>query len=414
MKLISTVVRPERLPQVKAALCMRAALFSLWLLAPAALGAQSAPPAPADTTSKNADPPPAPAAVNHLETSFAGFKLTGFAAGSYSYSGRSVGDSAIVGRLYDRLQNRFMLNALALVLDKPYDPAKFSAGFHSELLLGQDATLIKSPGFDLGAEADVPHLYVTLNVPTASGNGVQFKVGRMVTLMGVEVIETIANPNWSEANQFIYVENFTGTGVSVETKFNNHVDAQFRVINGWDQVSDNNTRKSLMGRIGIYPDASTSLGIVGFWGPEEANDNTANRYGIEGLLWRKLGKAAVWIQGDYGQEQANAALPEPTQDAKWWALGGWVTYDFSSALRLALRGDYVNDENGRRSTVNGVGVGFPANLGQKFGSGTATLNIKAWPSAVVRPELRYDRSTLGAFNGKKDQVTVALAVAYLY
>jgi len=33
---------------------------------------------------------------------------------------------------------------------------------------------------------------------------------------------------------------------------------------------------------------------------------------------------------------------------------------------------------------------------------------------VVRPELRYDRSTLGAFNGKKDQITVALAVAYLY
>src|SRR2546425_3838699 len=89
-----------------------------------------------------------------------------------------------------------MLNALAVVLDKPYDPAKFSAGFHSELLLGQDATLIRSNGFDLGAQADIPHLYVTLNVPTASGNGLQFKVGRMVTLMGVEVIETIANPNW--------------------------------------------------------------------------------------------------------------------------------------------------------------------------------------------------------------------------
>jgi len=389
-----------------------AALVGVWLAAPGMLRAQSGASAPVDSAAKKPDPPPPP--VNHLETTLAGFKLTGYAAGSYAYSGRSSGDTAIVGRLYDRLQNRFMLNALAVVLDKPYDPAKFSAGFHTELLVGQDATVIQSGGFNLGSQADLPHLYVTLNVPTASGNGLQFKVGRIPTLMGLEVIETVANPNWSEGNQFIYVENFTGTGVSVETKFNDHVDAQFRVINGWDQVSDNNTRKSLMGRIGIYPDASTSLGIVGFWGPEEANDNTANRYGIEGLLWRKLGKAAVWIQGDYGQEQANAALPEPTQDAKWWALGGWVTYDFSSALGLALRGDYVNDENGARSTVNGVGVGFPANLGQKFGSGTATLNIKAWPSAVVRPELRYDRSTLGAFNGKKDQVTVALAVAYLY
>src|SRR5881628_2853025 len=391
------------------------ALLGVWLTAPGMLRAQSGASPPADTTAKKPDPPPPP--VNHLETALAGFKLTGYAAGSYAYSGRSSGDTAIVGRLYDRLQNRFMLNALAVVLDKPYEPAKFSAGFHSELLLGQDATLIRSNGFDLGAQADIPHLYVTLNVPTASGNGLQFKVGRMVTLMGLEVIETVANPNWSEGNQFVYVENFTGTGVSVETKFNNYVDVQFRVINGWDQVSDNNTHKSLMGRVGIYPDALTSLGIVGYWGPEEAGDNSANRYGVDAVLWRKVGgKVNVWLQGDYGQEQANAALPDPTQDAKWWALGGWVTYDFSSAVGLALRGDYVSDENGARTSLSPVGSpsAFPFNTGQKFGSGTATLNIKAWPNAVVRPELRYDRSTLAAFDGKKDQITVALAVAYLY
>jgi putative OmpL-like beta-barrel porin-2 len=388
-----------------------AALLS-GLIAPASVAAQSgAPPAPADTAAKQPDPPPP--AVNHLETALAGFKLTGFAAGSYSYSGHSVGGTAIVGRLYDRLQNRFMLNALAVVLDKPYDAAKFSAGFHTEVLVGQDATVIQSDGgtFNLGPQGDIPHLYITLNVPTSSGNGLQFKVGRIPTLMGLEVIETHVNPNWSEGNQFTYVENFTGTGVSVETKFSNYVDVQFRVINGWDQVADNNTQKSLMGRVGIYPDPSTSLGVVGFWGPEQSGNNTANRYGVEGLVWRKLGKAAVWVQGDYGTEQANAALPDPTKDATWWALGGWVTYDLSGTVGLALRGDYVNDENGARTS--GL-FGFAPNTGQKFGSGTMTLNIKAWPSAVVRPELRYDRSTLATFDGKKDQVTVALAVAYLY
>jgi len=390
-----------------------AGLAALWN---GPLAAQSAPsqPAAADTAAKQADPPPA--AANHVETTLAGFKLTGFAEASYAYSGRSIGDSAIVGRLYDRLQNRFTLNALAVVLDKPYDPAKFSAGFHGELLLGQDATVIQSNGFNLGAQADLPHLYVTLNVPTASGNGLQFKLGRIPTLLGLEVIETYANANWSEGNQFIYVENFTALGVSVETKFNNYLDAQFRIINGWDQVSDNNNRKSLMGRVGIYPDAVTSLGIVGYWGPEEAGINNANRYGVDGLLWRKLGKAAVWLQGDYGKEQANAALPDPTRDAKWWAVGGWVTYDFSATVGVALRGDYVNDENGARTSLSPAGSpsAFPFNTGQKFGSGTATLNIKAWPNAVVRPELRYDRSTLAAFDGKTNQLTLALAVAYLY
>src|SRR3989454_7888610 len=122
------------------------ALGTLWLLAPAAPAAQIATSASHDTADTKADPAPLPA----------GFKLTGFAEGSYAYSGRSVGDTTIVGRLYDRLQNRFMLNALAGLVDKPYDPAKVSAGVHSELLLGQDATLIRSNGFDLCAHADLP------------------------------------------------------------------------------------------------------------------------------------------------------------------------------------------------------------------------------------------------------------------
>src|SRR5256714_5288600 len=158
-------------------------LLSALLIAPVWLAAQSAPSAPADSTGKKADPPPQP--VNHLETMLAGFKLSGFAEASYAYSDRSIGDTAIVGRLYDRFQNHFMLNALAVILDKPYDAAQFSAGFHTEVPLGQNAALIKAGGFDLGAHGDIPHLYITLNVPTASGNGLQFKVGRIPTLIGL-------------------------------------------------------------------------------------------------------------------------------------------------------------------------------------------------------------------------------------
>ncbi|HKE91755.1 MAG TPA: outer membrane beta-barrel protein [Gemmatimonadales bacterium] len=383
------------------------ALLVVALIASGSLAAQGVSAASGDSSVK-ADP------VDHLGTTVAGFKLAGFAEGSYAYSGRSVGDTAIVGRLYDRRQNRFTLNALAVVLDKPYDPAKVSAGFHTEVLVGEDAAVIQSNGFSLGPQGDIPHFYLTLNIPTASGNGLQFKIGRIPTLMGLEVIETYANPNWSEGNQFVYVENFTGTGVSIETKFGSSVDAQLRVFNGWDQVADNNTRKSLMGRVGIYPNALTSLGLVGFWGPEETGNDAADRYGLEGLVWRKLGRAAVWVQGDYGREQANAALPDPSRDATWWALGGWVTYDFTATVAVALRGDYVDDENGARSAMNSVGVGFPQSLGQKFGSATLTVNVRSWPGAVVRPEVRYDRSTMAAFNGQKDQVTVAIGVAYLY
>src|SRR5438132_9994488 len=72
-------------------------LLSALLVAPVWLAAQSAPSAPADTTDKKAAAPPPPApTVNHLETTLAGFKLSGFAEASYAYSGRSLGDTAQV------------------------------------------------------------------------------------------------------------------------------------------------------------------------------------------------------------------------------------------------------------------------------------------------------------------------------
>jgi hypothetical protein len=375
-------------------------------------GAAAAPAVSADSGAAAAPVPPAKTAgANYVETLLPGVKISGYAEASYSYSTEPSG-TAIVGRIFDRVHDQAMLNGLVLVLDKPYDADKLSAGFHGELIFGQNASVIKSGGFSLGDQGDIPHLYGTLNIPTPNGNGLQLKFGRMVTLMGVEVIEDVVNPNWSEGYQFIYVENFTALGLSAEYKFNQYLDAQLRVNNGWDVVQDNNSRKSFMGRLGIYPDDKSSIGLVGYVGPEQAVDSTADRYGVNVILNRKVGsKTSVWLQGDYGQEEANAALPDPAQDAKWWAIGGWLTHDFTPGFGLALRADYLDDQNGARTSGF---LGFPSNTGLKVGSATLTANIRAWPQVLVRPEVRYDRSDLEAFNGKKDQATVSFSAAYLY
>ena len=337
--------------------------------------------------------------------------VSGFAEGSYAYTSRGDGD-AIVGRLYDRFQDEFALNGFAVAIDLPYDRLSLSAGFHAELLFGQNAAVIKSGGFSLGDQGDIPHLYVTLNLPTGDGAGVQLKLGRIPTLLGLEVIEDINNPNWSEGNQFIYVENFTGTGLSIEHQLGARADAQFRIINGWDQVKDNNTRKSLMGRVGWYPREGTTLALVGFYGPEQPDNATADRYGAELLAGTRLnGRTTVWLQGDYGQEQANAALPDPTGDAQWWAIGLWLIRDLTPELGLALRGDYVDDRDGARTS--GV-LGFPVNTGQRLGSATATLNVRSWEGLLLRPEVRYDRSNLTAYDGERDQVSVAVSAAYIF
>ncbi len=358
-----------------------------------------------DTTTKAA-----PAAAQNVLTALAGLTLSGYAEASYAASDHPNG-STITGRLYDRFQNQFSLDAIKLVLDKPYDATKWDAGFHTDLLFGQNATVLHSTGFALGDQGDITQLFVTLNVPTPNGNGLQLKAGKMATLMGLEVIEDVVNPNWSEGNLFNYVENFTNVGLSAEYKWNRYMDTQLRVINGWDVVQDNNNGKSFMGRVGFYPDSASSIGLLGYYGPEETGTDRSKRAGGEILLNRTFGNTSLWFQGDYGHETPGPALPDSTHAASWWGAGAWLAYSFTPAVQLALRGDYVDDQNGARTS--GV-LGYLSNTAQRFTSATATLNLKAWPHALVRPEVRYDHSTLAAYGGRNDQVSFALSAAYLY
>ena len=376
--------------------------------------ADPATPAAADTVKADSATPAAPAAPAGPKVNISGYVTT-----SYTYSTRHTGGagSPVVGRLYDRFHDQVELNAAKLTLDKPVATDKWDAGAHVDLLFGQNAPVLQSAGLNLGTNGDVEQAYATLNIPAGDGKYVQFKAGKFVTLMGLEVIEDVVNPNLSEGNQFIYVENFTMTGLRLDAKPSPTVDFELALINGWDVVQDNNSKKSFMGRLGLTPDALTTIGLVGYIGNEKAAvagvTPSGDRWGADVLITRKVGSATLNLQGDYGEEKD---LPAPGQTAKWWAAGLWAAFDVSPMLNVALRGDYVDDKDGVRTS--GV-FGFPANAGQKFGSGTLTLNIKRWDSVLIRPEIRYDRSNLLAFPATdgtfhKDQLTFALGASYLF
>jgi hypothetical protein len=335
-----------------------------------------------------------------------GLKVSGFAEASYAYSTNADGD-VIVGHLFDRFHDQFTVNGFHLAAEKAAATDKWDAGVRFDIVLGQDAEVLHSTGFAVGAHGDVTQLYVTLNVP----NGPRFKFGKFVTLMGLEVIESVANPVWSEGLQFVYVENFTATGLEVGFTLSDKADLQLRVSNGWDRVSGSD-HKDFMARLGLNPTAKTSIGVLGYFGAQEDGED-ATRMGFEVLVNQKFGSSAsLWIQGDYGVEEANAALADPTQDATWMALGAWLAFDASPKLGVAFRLDYLNDHNGfRTSGAYGLPGGGPEH---NLWSATGNLNIKRWPNTFVRPEVRYDHSNLAVFDGEQTQLVLALSVAYTF
>jgi putative OmpL-like beta-barrel porin-2 len=327
-------------------------------------------------------------------------KISGYGEASYTYANNPVGD-VIVGRLYDRFANQFMLNGLKLVFERAAATDKWDAGVRADFVFGQNATVIQAAGLSLGPSADLTQMFVTLNMPTGNGNGFQIRVGKLVTLMGLELIETPFNPNLSMGNQFIYVENFTNTGLELAHRFSPALDVQFRVGNGWDRVQATDGNMDVMARVGITG-GKTSVGIVGYSGAMNAGSD-AKRTGVSVLLNQKLGKASLWVQGDYGNEEA---VPE---DFSWMAIGAWLALDLNAKTGLAFRADYLSDPDAFRT-----GGAFGATGEHNLMSFTGTLNLKTWPNALVRPELRFDSSNQAVFNGEESQFTLGLGVAYIF
>ena len=345
---------------------------------------------------------PDSAAVSPARVS--GYVTTSLTHGSHA-SGRDL-----VGRLNGRRQDEFMLNVGNLTIERVAEADRVDAGFRLEAFFGQNAAVVKSVGLDLGADADIWQGYAVLNLPLdARGRSIQLKAGKMATLMGVEVGEDVLNPNLDVASQDIFLEPFTETGAELGVKLGARFDAQLRVSNGWDQVTDVNSGKTVMARVGVAPASGALVALVAYGGPEQAGTDGPRRSGLDLVLSAKPTPGTTgWLQLDYGQEDSAAA---GGGTATWYAAGIWFMADVAPWAALALRGDYVDDRNGVRTS--GV-LGFPANTGQRLGSATVTVNVRYWPHVLLRPEIRYDRSSLAVYGGHRDQVSAGLGLSYLF
>lgn len=353
-------------------------------------------------------------AAQTADSSSGGVKVSGYVTASYVYATNPTGQ-AIVGRLYDRFHDAFMANAARITFERPVATDRRDAGFRVDALFGQNATPLRSAGLTLGDQGDLPQAFVTLNLPTGGGGGnyVQFKAGKMWTLLDVELVDEVLNPNVSHGYQFVYLTNFTTTGFGVDAKLSGVVDAQLRLINGWDVVEDNNTGKSFMGRVGVTASERLGLGFLAYYGPEQAGNASNQRYGGEFVgTFKPSPSTTIYAQVDAGGEEAIAA---GGGNAQWWGAGVWGVFDLDPKLTLALRGDYMDDSDGVRTS--GV-LGFGVVPSRTIASGTLTLNVKSWAHALVRPELRIEHSNRDDFGNPGDlsrtQVTVGLALSYMF
>ncbi len=109
----------------------------------------------------------------------------------------------------------------------------------------------------------------------------------------------------------------------------------------------------------------------------------------------------------------------PANASDLWSVGGWIWYDFTPKVDLALRADFVDNRDGFLGPAvrPGAGLPFSPDSDGNLGSVTLTLNYKPVPSLKIQPEIRYDYTSYSAglgVGGKKDRIIVGCGVSYLF
>lgn len=335
---------------------------------------------------------------------FREIQINGFVSSAYTYNFNRPSDSLNGIRVFDRDDNSFKPDVAELVFQKEAkDPG--NVGFRVDLNHGFSLPAVEhSTGVAQSDDFDLQQIYVSYNAPV--GNGLLIDFGKFITHMGLEVIEGYDgwNYNYSRSILFGWAIPFTHTGLRVSYDFNDVFSAMLMVVNGWDNVTDNNDAKTLCFHLGIAPWEKVSLSLNYIGGPEQANNDQNWRQGINAVLILK--PAERWelqLNGDYGWEEMGTTGP----DVEWGGFAGVVRYAFTDFLAVNLRGEYFDDNDGARTGV-----------GQELWEVTLTPEITISEHLILRPEYRHDESSAGFFNNNgvvsDSQDTIAMNAIFFF
>ena len=331
--------------------------------------------------------------------------VKGFVSGAYSYNFNQPADRTNNLRIFDFDDRNFKLDLAELVIRKAAEKPG-EAGFSVSLEYGYSIPqVIHSTGFDASDDFDIKEAYLSYVAPV--GTGLTLDVGKFVTHIGYEVIEGADgyNDNYSRSFLFGLAIPFTHTGVRASYQVSDALDLQAMVVNGWDNVRDNNDAASFGFHVGYAPTDALSVGLNYMIGPEKDDNNSDLRQIVDVVATASLGKSlTVGINLDYGTEENSAA---DGGTAKWQGVAGYLTFAFSDTISLNVRAEIFQDKDGARTGTE-----------QDLQELTITPTFQITPNLVVRPEFRYDTSDQDVFgsNGdlKDSQSTLAVNVLYVF
>ena len=352
----------------------------LLTLATALLAAPAWAQAPAPT------PEPSPTAASP------GIDVTGFVDVYYGYNFNRV-DPLL--RTFDVQHNAFSLSLAEVAFTKLPTPES-KVGFRVDLDFGKTADLVAS--FEPEENGKEIYKHIQQAYGSLLTGKVQWDVGKWVTPIGAEVIESQDNWNYTRSILFGYAIPFYHAGVRATINASPKVTLGAQLLNGWNNGSEINENKTIGVSATIKPTDKVTW-IANYMVGKETAGSDDNRNLFDTTLTLTVSpKFSLMGNFDYGKES----------DVSWWGIAAYAKLQPKPEWALVGRFEYLDDTDG----------GFMT-FGQKAQTFTLTSDHLIAGSLKARIEYRLDKTDDDFFvdrdgDLKNNQSTITVGLVYVF
>jgi hypothetical protein len=310
------------------------------------------------------------------------------------YSTKPTGDAPY--RNFDTKHNQFALSMAEIWLGKA-PTADSRAGFKFKLNFGPaSSNFIHAAEPGGSALQNIQEAYASYLAP--AGKGLQIDAGIFVTPAGAEVIEAKDNFNYSRGLLFALAIPYYHSGVRLTYSPTDKVTLSGGVVNGWNNVVENNTGKTVLASVTLKPTGAVTVIENYMVGPETPDNATWRNLSDTVLTYTANPQTTVTVNYDYGKDE----------DVHWQGVAAYVKYQVNKWAAVSPRVEYYND-----------GDGATTGVAQKLKDATFTIELKGSDSLLWRIEYRGDFSDRATFTNsagaaKKNQQSIGFGLLYSF
>jgi hypothetical protein len=303
--------------------------------------------------------------------------FTGLFDGYYAFNFNKPANQFNTERAFDINHQMFSLNYAELSIEQKPKPV----GFRFDLGFGDAASIVNSTEPAGVIYQHVQQAYLSLN-----RDKMTIDMGKFVTPLGAEVIETKDNWNYSRGLLFTYAIPFYHFGVRTTYAASDKATVAAYVVNGWNNVRDNNKGKSIGLMTTIKPINKLTMTenyLVGNESPVKDN----RRHTFDSIATYEFDKGFSMMGNfDYAFDSSFSVRRH------WIGGAGYIKYSPNkqdTGVKILPRYEWFKDPNG----ISGI-----SQLAQE---GTITIQYVSKESGTFWTEYRRDWSSQRVFSLNK-------------